>query len=59
MRRFMSAFLLAASLLTGTLALSGCIVVPPRHHGHATGYDGRDHHHDRDRHHDHDHDHWH
>lgn len=60
MRRFMSTVLIALSLLTGTLSLSGCLIAPPRDHGYGHHDDrGRGH----DRNHDHDHDrdgnHWH
>lgn len=55
MRRFMSTVLIALSLLTGTLSLSGCLIAPPRDHGYGH-HDNRGHGHDHD--HDHDH-HWH
>lgn len=59
MRRFISTVLIAASVLMGTLALNGCIVVPPRDHGYIVRHDGHDQRHDRDRDHDRDGDHWH
>jgi hypothetical protein len=31
MRRLLSAVLLSAALLGGTLSLTGCIIAPPRH----------------------------
>lgn len=56
MRRFISTTLIAASLLAGTLSLTGCIVAP-RDHGRVVRHDGPEHRHDHD--HDGDHDHGH
>lgn len=56
MRR-LTLILVAASLLLGTLSLSGCIIAPPHRGYDHRSYDRDGHHHDR-RHDDRDH-HWH